>query len=74
MNIIQINSALHRELSYIVTDEVLMEQALKALRQIRRNRRTTLAMERLAKMEGEETMVKKQKEGEITDPMLKAEE
>lgn len=54
MNAVQINAALHRELSYIVTDEVLMEQALKALRQIRRERRISLALQRLAEIEKED--------------------
>ena len=58
MNAVQINAALHRELSYIVTDEVLMEQALKALRQIRRDRRISLAMQRLAEIEKEDAELK----------------
>lgn len=32
----QLNVALHRELSYIVTDGTMMEQALQSLRKIRR--------------------------------------
>ncbi len=32
----QLNAALHRELSYIVTDSTMMERALKSLRKIRK--------------------------------------
>ena len=39
MTSIQLNSALHRELSYIVTDEAMMERALKSLRKIRKERK-----------------------------------
>lgn len=35
----QLNAALHRELSYIVTDDTMMERALKSLRKIRRDRK-----------------------------------
>ncbi len=36
MTAMQLNAALHRELSYIVTDSTMMERALKSLRKIRR--------------------------------------
>ena len=36
MTAMQLNAALHRELSFIVTDSTMMERALKSLRQIRR--------------------------------------
>lgn len=36
MTALQLNAALHREMSYIVTDSTMMERALKSLRQIRR--------------------------------------
>jgi hypothetical protein len=36
MTAIQLNVALHREMSYIVTDSTMMERALKSLRKIRR--------------------------------------
>ncbi|MBO4871309.1 MAG: hypothetical protein J5565_04935 [Muribaculaceae bacterium] len=39
MTAIQLNAALHRELSYIVTDDTMMERALKSLRKIRRERK-----------------------------------
>lgn len=39
MTEVQLNAALHRELSYIVTDDTMMERALKSLRKIRRERK-----------------------------------
>ena len=39
MTAMQLNAALHRELSYIVTDDTMMERALKSLRKIRRDRK-----------------------------------
>ena len=36
MTAVQLTAALHREMSYIVTDSTMMERALKALRQIRK--------------------------------------
>lgn len=39
MTTLQLNAALHRELSYIVTDETMMERALKSLRKIRKERK-----------------------------------
>ena len=39
MTIVQLTSALQREMSYIVTDETMMERALKSLRKIRRERK-----------------------------------
>lgn len=36
MTAMQLNAALHRELSYIVTDSTMMERALKSLRKIRK--------------------------------------
>ena len=36
MTAIQLNAALHRELSFIVTDSTMMERALKSLRKIRK--------------------------------------
>ena len=39
MTTLQLDAAIHRELSYIVGDETMMEQALRALRRIRRDRK-----------------------------------
>ena len=39
MTTVQLTSALQREMSYIVTDETMMERALKSLRKIRRERK-----------------------------------
>ena len=39
MTTVQLASALQREMSYIVTDETMMERALKSLRKIRRERK-----------------------------------
>ena len=39
MTTVQLASALQREMSYIVTDETMMERALKSLRKIRRDRK-----------------------------------
>lgn len=39
MTTVQLNAALHRELSHIVTDETMMKRALQSLRKIRRERR-----------------------------------
>lgn len=39
MTTLQLTSALQREMSYIVTDETMMERALKSLRKIRRERK-----------------------------------
>lgn len=36
MTAIQLNAAIHRELSYIVTDSTMMERALKSLRKIKK--------------------------------------
>ncbi len=38
MTTVQLNAALHRELSRIVTDETMMKRALQSLRKIRRER------------------------------------
>ncbi|MBO4314515.1 MAG: hypothetical protein IKX24_03090 [Prevotella sp.] len=43
MTAIQLNAALHRELSYIVTDTTMMEKAVKSLRKIRREHKVKLA-------------------------------
>ena len=42
MTAIQLNAALHRELSHILTDDTMMERALKSLRKIRRERKAEL--------------------------------
>ena len=39
MTTVQLNAALHRELSHIVTDETMMKRALQSFRKIRRERR-----------------------------------
>ena len=44
MTTVQLTSALQREMSYIVTDEMMMERALKSLRKIRRERKAEKEM------------------------------
>lgn len=39
MTALQLNAALHREMSHIVTDSTMMERALKSLRRIRKERK-----------------------------------
>ena len=45
MTTVQLTSALQREMSYIVTDETMMERALKSLRKIRRERKAEKEMQ-----------------------------
>ena len=39
MTALQLNVALHREMSRIITDSTMMERALKSLRRIRKERK-----------------------------------
>lgn len=45
MTTLQLDAAIHRELSHIVGDEAMMEQALRALRRIRREHKKQLAQQ-----------------------------
>jgi len=47
MTAIQLNAALHKELSFIVTDNSMMEQALKSLRKIKRDYKSQNSKEKI---------------------------
>ncbi|MBQ3658177.1 MAG: hypothetical protein II956_15260 [Bacteroidales bacterium] len=45
MTAVQLTAALHRELSYIVTDYTMMERLLKLLRKMRKERKAEIALQ-----------------------------
>ena len=57
MTTVQLASALQREMSYIVTDEMMMEQALKSLRKIRRERKIELEQQAESQEDSAEQVV-----------------
>ena len=56
MTIVQLTSALQREMSYIVTDETMMERALKSLRKIRRERKAEKEIQNESEFDTPETV------------------
>ena len=56
MTIVQLTSALQREMSYIVTDETMMERALKSLRKIRRERKAEKEIQNESEFDPPETV------------------
>ena len=62
MTAIQLNVALHREMSYIVTDETMMERALKSLRKIRRERKAEKEMASEPQEDSEEQVMQSLRE------------
>lgn len=62
MTTIQLASALQREMSYIVTDETMMERALKSLRKIRRERKAEKEMAMEPQEDSEEQVMQSLRE------------
>ncbi|MBR2772488.1 MAG: hypothetical protein IKD78_10865 [Bacteroidales bacterium] len=56
MTTVQLTSALQREMSYIVTDETMMERALKSLRKIRRERKAEKEIQNESEFDTPETV------------------
>lgn len=56
MTTVQLTSALQREMSYIVTDEMMMERALKSLRKIRRERKAEKEIQNESEFDSPETV------------------
>lgn len=56
MTTVQLTSALQREMSYIVTDETMMERALKSLRKIRRERKAEKEIQNESELDTPETV------------------
>ena len=56
MTAMQLNAALHRELSYIVTDDTMMERALKSLRKIRRDRKAEQMQQEISVKQAEQSL------------------
>ena len=62
MTTVQLTSALQREMSYIVTDETMMERALKSLRKIRRERKAEKEMAMEPQEDSEEQVMQSLRE------------